>query len=85
MSWWQYLMRVETLPLMIPIVAIIVGGIIGIVVILLHHRERMAMIEQGLHPDHPQEEDDREDEPTARPGAFDQTRAYAGKAVPRSP
>ena len=85
MSWWQYLMRVETLPLMIPIVVIVVGGIVVIVVTLLHHRERMAMIERGLYPEDPPEEDDPEQEPAARPGAFEATGAYVRKDVPRSP
>jgi hypothetical protein len=86
MSWSDFLSRVDLLALMIPIVAIVVGGIVAIVVALIRHRERMAMIERGLYPpDDPPEEDDPEDEPTARPGAFDQTGAYAGKAVPRSP
>ena len=44
-----------TLALSIPIVAIIVGGISSIIKRLIKHRERMAMIEQGLHPDFPPE------------------------------
>ena len=39
----------------IPIVAIIVMGVSGVVKRLIIHRERMAMIEQGLHPDFPPE------------------------------
>jgi hypothetical protein len=78
-------MRVETLPLMIPIVVIVVGGIVVIVVTVLHHRERMAMIERGLHPDDLPEEDDADQDPAARPGAFAQTAAYPSKEAPRSP
>ena len=48
--------RPETLIFGIPLAAIVVGGILGIVKILIRHRERMAMIEHGLHPDHPPEE-----------------------------
>ncbi len=44
-----------TLALGIPIVAIIVGGITTILKSIISHRERMALIEQGLHPDFPPE------------------------------
>ena len=37
----------------IPIVAILVGGIIAMAKLLIRHRERMAMIKRGMHPDHP--------------------------------
>ncbi|MEZ6115517.1 MAG: hypothetical protein R3C28_02935 [Pirellulaceae bacterium] len=36
---------------MIPIVAIVVTGIQQIIRMVLRHRERIAMIEQGIHPD----------------------------------
>ena len=36
---------------LIPITAIIVGGITGIVKMILNHQERLAMIERGIHPD----------------------------------
>ena len=61
MNWSQFFSRPELfvpgLALCIPIVAIIVGGITAIVRRLIVHRERMAMIQQGLHPDHSPEED----------------------------
>jgi len=38
-------------PFLIPITAIIVGGIIAIVVIVLKYQERMAKIERGIDPD----------------------------------
>jgi len=57
-EWPSFLSNPATLVLLIPIVAILVGGITGIVKLLLRHRERMAMIERGLHPDYPPEEDD---------------------------
>ena len=46
----------ETLVFLIPIVAILTGGIIAIVKILIRHRERMTMIEHGIHPDYRPEE-----------------------------
>ena len=52
----RLLLRPETIIFLIPIVAIITGGIVAIVKIVIAHRERMALIEQGLHPDHPPEE-----------------------------
>ena len=38
---------------LIPIIAIIVGGVIGVTTLILKHQERIAMIERGIHPDTP--------------------------------
>ena len=38
-------------PLLIPIAAIIVGGVIAVVVLVLRHCERIAKIERGIDPD----------------------------------
>ena len=38
-------------PILIPIVAIIVGGAITVVVLILRHNERIAKIEHGIDPD----------------------------------
>jgi len=54
-QWPSFLNNPETLVLVIPIVAILVGGFVAISKVLIRHRERMAMIERGMHPDHPQE------------------------------
>ena len=59
-----FVLNPDMLALMIPIVAIVAWGCIAIVRLLLHHRERMAMIERGINPDHapaadqPKEEED---------------------------
>jgi len=37
--------------LLVPIVAIIVGGAIAIVTLILKHQERIAKIERGIDPD----------------------------------
>jgi hypothetical protein len=37
--------------LLVPIVAIIVGGVIAIVTMILKHQERIAKIERGIDPD----------------------------------
>ena len=50
---WSRLLNAETLPLLIPIVAIIMGGIFVITKAITHHRERMAMIERGMDPNSP--------------------------------
>ena len=55
---WQQLFSPEVIVFAIPIVAIIVGGVIAIVKIVIAHRERMAMIERGIHPDHPPDDED---------------------------
>ena len=41
-------------PFLIPITAILVGGVIAIVVLILRHQERIAKIERGIDPDAPQ-------------------------------
>jgi len=68
MTWQEYVFREEILALLIPIVAIVVGGVIAIVHRVISHSERMAMIERGIHPDYPPEtdeivEEDNEEEP----------------------
>ncbi len=50
---WERLLTPSNLPLMIPIVAIVMGILYAIVAALIRHRERMAMIERGMHPDTP--------------------------------
>jgi hypothetical protein len=39
--------------LLIPIVAVIVGGAIAITTLVLKHQERIAKIERGIDPDAP--------------------------------
>ncbi len=39
--------------LLVPIVAIIVGGAIAITTLVLKHQERIAKIERGIDPDAP--------------------------------
>lgn len=85
MSWADFFSNEETVALLIPITGIVVGGIVAIVVIMLRHRERMALIEQGLHPDHPPEEADPEQDPAARPEAFEPTGSYGKRNVPARP
>ena len=43
--------------LLIPITAILTGGIIAVVKMLIRHQERLAMIERGMHPDYPPDEE----------------------------
>ncbi|MGO9113924.1 MAG: hypothetical protein ACLP9L_32240 [Thermoguttaceae bacterium] len=50
-DWFSIFGNPATLVLMIPIVAILVGGITGIAKLIIRHRERMAMIERGMDPD----------------------------------
>ena len=82
---WSQLLEPDKLALMIPIVAIIVGGIIGIVAIIFHHRERMAMIDRGIHPDYPPEEDDLGQDPVARPETYEAMAAHDREGVVRTP
>jgi len=39
--------------LLVPIVALIVGGVIAVTAIVLKHQERIAKIERGIDPDGP--------------------------------
>ena len=39
--------------LLVPIVAIIVGGAVAITTMILRHQERIAKIERGMDPDAP--------------------------------
>jgi len=65
-NWWpSFLNRPDTLVFAIPIIGILVGGIIAIAKLLIRHRERMAMIERGMHPDHPPEQVDSFDSASA--------------------
>ncbi len=38
-------------PILIPVTAILVGGVITVVVLVLRHQERIAKIEHGIDPD----------------------------------
>jgi hypothetical protein len=40
-------------PFLIPITAVLVGGVITVVVLILRHQERIAKIERGIDPDFP--------------------------------
>lgn len=50
---WEYLLTLPGIIFFIPIVAIVCGSVTAMVKMLIQHRERMGMIEQGLHPDYP--------------------------------
>jgi len=60
--WLKLFLEPETMIFLIPIVAILVGGIIAIAKLLIHHRERMTMIEHGIHPDYRPEDLPEDDE-----------------------
>ena len=62
---WSRLLRPNVMVFLIPIAAIVVGGIVALAKMLIVHRERMALIEQGLHPDHPPEEEEPPEEDPA--------------------
>lgn len=58
------LFHTSGLPFLIPIVAILVWGILSLVKLFVRHRERMAMIERGMHPDMKEEySEEPEDSP----------------------
>ncbi|MEM9643951.1 MAG: hypothetical protein AAF989_03060 [Planctomycetota bacterium] len=53
---WEYFLNPAVLCMMIPIVAILVHGIGSIFNRFCKHQERIAMIENGIHPDADQNE-----------------------------
>ncbi len=55
---WEPFLDVKVLALMIPILAILIFGLKGIIGTFHRHRERMEMIRAGIHPDHPEAEAD---------------------------
>ncbi len=57
-SEWSALLSPYVVGSLIPIAAILMVVILGITKLLFRHRERMAMIERGMHPDRPQEQSD---------------------------
>jgi hypothetical protein len=55
---WSRLLSEDVLPLLIPIMGIVSITIAVIVKKVFAHRERMAMIERGIHPDYPPENEE---------------------------
>jgi len=72
---FDLLRRPDFVVFLIPITAILVGGVIAITKMGIAHRERMAMIQQGIHPDYPPEE---------APEAEGQPETIYGHAPPKS-
>ena len=54
---WTRILSPEIIWVFIPLVAILCGSIISLVKRGHRHRERMAMIAAGMHPDFPPDED----------------------------
>ena len=52
----ESLLNPAILGIMIPIVAVVTAGTVILARVWMRHRERMAMIEMGMHPDHPEDE-----------------------------
>jgi hypothetical protein len=59
----------------IPVLVIVSHAVVTIVKAVLRHRERMALIERGIHPDFLPEQPANE-APPARPGGMDETQPY---------
>lgn len=61
MDWVSLLHNPIVIVFLVPIVAIIVTGVVSIVKMVIAHRERMAMIEQGMDPDRKRPEEPEDD------------------------
>ncbi len=60
---WESLLHPEVLVFLIPISAILVGGAVAITMLVIRHRERIAMIEHGMNPDQPRQTQERQGPP----------------------
>ena len=47
---WDRLLKDDVLSYAVGALAIIVAGMVVVVISVIRHRERMAMIERGMHP-----------------------------------
>jgi len=80
MGWLQSLQMHEILiyglVFGLPVVIIGFHAAGAIVKAVIKHRERMAMIEQGLHPDCPPEQPGIGEHPPRQPDGMDETQPY---------
>ncbi|NQU25018.1 MAG: hypothetical protein HQ567_27345 [Candidatus Nealsonbacteria bacterium] len=60
---WNELLKPETIVFVTGGLAIVIFGSVAIIKAMARHRERMAMIERGMHPDHPPDEEFAEHDP----------------------
>lgn len=58
MSWLETLADRQVLAIGIPALGIILAALLTLLRCSMSHRERMAMIQRGLHPDRPYEGDE---------------------------
>jgi hypothetical protein len=65
--WNRFFDSPEILGIMLPIVAVIAAAIVIIIKLLIRHRERMTMIERGMHPDYPVEDAQDNTQPPLKP------------------
>lgn len=49
-----------TLAMLIPVAAVVMAGLTGTIACVTRHRERMRMIELGIHPDLPAVDEEQE-------------------------
>jgi hypothetical protein len=50
---WERILVPEVLVLLIPLAGVLVGGTVAVLSLIHRHRERLAMIEQGMDADAP--------------------------------
>jgi hypothetical protein len=55
MSWLNYLADRQVVAIGIPALGIVLAALLTLLRSSMSHRERMAMIERGLHPDDPRD------------------------------
>lgn len=69
------------LAISIPIVAILTAGAVTIARMVIKHRERMALIEMGMHPDYPPPFDDEGRVGDANGGTLSETTAPSTRHI----
>jgi hypothetical protein len=59
-DWSRLFEQPDTLYVLLSVVAIVAGAVVLVVIVkfLITHRERMAMIKHGIHPDYPPDDID---------------------------
>ncbi|MEM6687994.1 MAG: hypothetical protein AAF664_01115 [Planctomycetota bacterium] len=55
MNWENFFLNPAVVWVLVPVSAIVLSGLSGIYKMYCKHQERIAMIENGIHPDRPEQ------------------------------
>jgi hypothetical protein len=54
---WNRILSPDLIWIIIPVTAILIGGTLAVLQQIHRHQERKAMIDQGIHPDYPPDDE----------------------------